>query len=520
MASPSQPGYRLAELAGGLSLAGDAADGFPEGKAIRTAALAVTLGQLVGANEAELRSAYFTTLARFLGCTGFATEEAHLYGAGDDVTVRNVMAMADAAQPLRTVAAVTSSIGRGASLGARARAVARLLGTPSAILDHARAQCDTTLAVARAFGLEDDALACVAAIMERWDGKGAPRKLRREAVPVPVRLLHVADVLETTWHRRDFDAALDELRRRRDRHLSPAVVDAAIRHANELRSVLDAGRDWEWFLESEPRPWAIVDDARFEQVAKTVGRLVDLKSTYTLGHSGRVAALARALLIAVGGTEADARVLSIAAHMHDLGRMGVPNSIWDKPGPLSRLERERAESHSALTERILRRSPALERFAPIAGAAHERIDGRGYHRRLAPGAIERSMRALAVADVATALSEPRPHRRALRSEELPRVLRKECAGLDDGLVEAVIDLADAKPRDGRRSSGRWPKGLTDREVDVLRATASGKTNAEAGMILGISARTVQNHLANAYAKLGVESRGGAALFMMEHGLLA
>lgn len=514
-----RPTYRLAELAGGLSLAGDAADGFPEGKAIRTAALAVTLGRLVGVTDVELRAAYFTTLARFLGCTGFAIEEAHLYGAGDDVTVRNVMAMADAAQPLRTVATITSSIGRGAAIGPRARAVARLLATPTAVLDHARAQCDTTLAVAHAFGIEGDALACVGAIMERWDGKGAPRKLRREALPIPVRLLHAADVLETIWHRHDFDAALAELRRRRDHHLSPAVVDVALRNASELRALLDAGRDWEWFLESEPQPRAIIDDARFERVAETVGRLVDLKSTYTLGHSARVAELARALLVAVGGSEGDARVLAIAAHLHDLGRMGVPNSIWDKPGPLSRLERERAESHSALTERILRRSPALERFAPIAGAAHERVDGRGYHRRLAPAAVERAMRVLAVADVATALAEPRAHRPALRTEDVPRVLRDECAGLDRGLVDAALDLAAAKPRDGRRSSGRWPNGLTDREIEVLRATASGKTNAETGIILGISARTVQNHLANAYAKLGVESRGGAALFMMEHGLL-
>jgi DNA-binding CsgD family transcriptional regulator len=99
------------------------------------------------------------------------------------------------------------------------------------------------------------------------------------------------------------------------------------------------------------------------------------------------------------------------------------------------------------------------------------------------------------------------------------VLGEECSGLDANIVEVALDIVASRPRDRRRSSGRWPNGLTDREVEVLRVVALGKSNAEAGVILGISARTVQNHLASAYAKLGVESRGGAALFMMEHGLL-
>src|SRR5437879_12899448 len=86
---------RLAELLGGVSLASDLANGFPPGKVLRTVVLAVEVGRRAGIDASTLRDAYYTTLLRFLGCTGFAHEEAHEFGAGNDIAVRNVMAMAD-----------------------------------------------------------------------------------------------------------------------------------------------------------------------------------------------------------------------------------------------------------------------------------------------------------------------------------------------------------------------------------------------------------------------------------------
>lgn len=519
MVQAPEAACRLAELAGGLSLGGDLTDGFPEGKAIRTAALAVELGRLVGAADRDLRAAYVTTLARFLGCTGFATEESRDYGAGQDIAVRHAMALADVDQPLRTLAVVAKNVGRGARLDQRVRAVGRLFGDGHAVRDHARAQCDSSLSIARAFGLSEDVLAGIPALMERWDGRGAPRGLRAEQLPLAVRLLHVADALETSWHRAGWEAALSELRRRRGGQLAPDLVDAALGAAPELAQKLGAGRDWEWFLESEPEPFTVVDALRLERVAETAGRLADLKSAFTLGHSERVARLGSGVLAALGASEADVRTLRLAGHLHDLGRVGVPNAIWDKPAPLSRLEREQAELHSLLTDRILRRAPALARLATLAAGAHERVDGSGYHRRLPSSALERAARVLAVADVAVALGEARPHRPAASGAALVKLLREDCPGLDRSLVEATLELSAGKPRDRRRSSGHFPKGLTDAEVRVLRVIAIGKSNAETAAVLGISPRTVQNHLASAYDKLGVSSRGGAALAMMEHGLL-
>src|SRR5260370_1581994 len=108
------PPPRLAELIGGLTLASDFATAFPPEKVLRTAVLVVELGRRAGLRDAELRDAYYVTVLRFLGCTGFAHEEAHVYGAGDDLGTRNVMSMADAATPVGTLRAITAGL-RGAA---------------------------------------------------------------------------------------------------------------------------------------------------------------------------------------------------------------------------------------------------------------------------------------------------------------------------------------------------------------------------------------------------------------------
>src|SRR5688572_1041392 len=116
---------RLAELLGGLTLAADLVNGFPPEKVLRTAILAAKIGQRAGLGAAACRDAYYLTLFRFLGCTGFAHEEARYYGAGNDIATRNVMALADAADPVRTLSAIVRRVGEGAPARARVQAIAR-----------------------------------------------------------------------------------------------------------------------------------------------------------------------------------------------------------------------------------------------------------------------------------------------------------------------------------------------------------------------------------------------------------
>src|SRR5207249_6009437 len=163
-----------------------------------------------------------------------------------------------------------------------------------------------------------------------------------------------------------------------------------------------------------------------------------------------------------------------AGLVHDFGRLGISNAIWDKAGPLGAGEWERVRLHPYLTERLLHQSPALAPLATIAVQHRERLDGSGYPRGLSGSAISRPARILAAADAYQAMREPRPHRPARSAEEAAAELRADVkAGRHDAdAVEAVLGAAGH--RVPRRREG--PAGLTPREVEVLRLLARGLSN--------------------------------------------
>ena len=214
---------------------------------------------------------------------------------------------------------------------------------------------------------------------------------------------------------------------------------------------------------------------------------------------------------------ADSADVFRAGLLHDLGRVGVPNGIWDKPGPLTDGERERVRLHPYYTERIVGRVGALAPLAALAGMHHERIDGSGYHRGSGRSDLPKPARVLAAADAYQAMTQPRPHRPALtRDEAADEMHALVKAGVLDG--EAVRDvLATAGHPTKARSS--WPGGLTDREVEVLRLLCRGNTKKSIAQTLSISARTADHHVRHVYEKAGVHTRAGAALFALEHDLL-
>jgi DNA-binding NarL/FixJ family response regulator len=131
--------------------------------------------------------------------------------------------------------------------------------------------------------------------------------------------------------------------------------------------------------------------------------------------------------------------------------------------------------------------------------------------------LGRAERLLAAADVACALREHRPHRKAFSSREAHRVLRDEAVAgrLDRGAVSAVTEAGGGPPA----VSAKWPAGLTAREIDVLRLVAAGAANKDISRALGITAKTVAHHVAHIYDKTGCRSRAGTTLYALEHGLL-
>lgn len=307
------------------------------------------------------------------------------------------------------------------------------------------------------------------------------------------------------------DRALEIVRARQGTELDPALTAVFLEHAGEILPSVDADSVWETFLAAEPAPRHLVSSERLIPIAEVFADYADLKSPFTLGHSRGVSAMADRVAAAMNLSEGEGESLRLAALLHDLGRVAVPNGIWDKRGALSRIERERVRSHAHHTALVLERSPLFEGIVPLADHAHERLDGSGYPRAAVPGGLP--ARILAAADVFHALQEERPHRRALARDAAAKELGNE--PLDPRVVSALLDLAGCDASAARA----LPDDLSPREAEVLELLACGLANKEIAARLAISPKTVQHHVARVYEKTGIRSRAAAAMYAVRKGLL-
>ena len=510
---------RLAELLAAISLATDLGRGFPPEKALRTCLVAARLADELGLDNRARGDTFYASLIQPVGCTAFTYEGARLVGTNE---LKGIPAYvrADTAHLREGLRAMREEV-RGEPLGRAARGLFKELTAGRRLLDYVvRADCEAGTRFTERIGLPDSVARVVLQVHERWDGNGLPARLGGDALEPGARVIAVADQVEI-FHRLDGRAATREmLRRRMNGWFDPAVVEACERCADDIFGELETGSVWEPVLAAEPTPRVTLPRWRVDDLAQAVADVVDLKSPYFLGHSRGVAELAETAARALGLGEDETTAVRRAGLFHDLGRVGVSNLVWDKPGPLSPPEWEQVRLHAYHTERVLARSPVLAPLAQLAGMHHERTDGSGYHRGVTAAAIPTGARLLAAADVFQALTEPRPQRPARSPEQAAQKIEAMAVSgtLDPESVRAVCDAAGVSLRRGR-ASAPWPAGLTDREVEVLRLLARGMTKKEIANALVIAPGTAHTHTVHIYEKLGVSTRAGLALFALERGLV-
>ena len=174
--------------------------------------------------------------------------------------------------------------------------------------------------------------------------------------------------------------------------------------------------------------------------------------------------------------------------------------------------------HVYYVERIFNRPEPLRRIGLLAATHHERMDGSGYHRGVGGTMLSSPARVLAAADAYSAMRQPRPYRGRLTEAEAARSSRRTPADgrLDPVATDAVLAAA------GHRAAARGPAGpagLTARESEVLALLAQGLPNKGIARELGISPKTVGNHVERIYTKLGVSNRAGAAMYAMQYGIV-
>ncbi|HEX2465152.1 MAG TPA: HD domain-containing phosphohydrolase [Thermoanaerobaculia bacterium] len=181
----------------------------------------------------------------------------------------------------------------------------------------------------------------------------------------------------------------------------------------------------------------------FFDTIRAIVATIDAKDGYTHRHSERVATFAVRLAREMGRETDELVMVRLAAMVHDVGKVGVPEAILNKPGRLTEAEFDQMKLHPIHGANILRHihSPMLERILPGVLAHHERWDGSGYPRRLAGSEIPFLGRLLAVADVLDALSSGRPYRDSVSFPDAIELLRLR-AGIDfdPEIVEAAVRL--------------------------------------------------------------------------------
>jgi HD-GYP domain-containing protein (c-di-GMP phosphodiesterase class II) len=483
---------------------------------MRQTVVALRLAGLAGASDRELEATYYLGLMMNVYCHADAAEQAKWFG--DEISLKgDGFEMLDMSTA-RMVFFILRRVGSHGSGMARARRLAAFpVAGPKRMAAFMTTHSTLGAQFAGRIGLDDAVCVAIRQGYEQWDGKGYPSHLRGEQICLPARLVQLASPVEVFSRRRGVEAAVTMARRHRGTQYDPAVVDLFCAHAPALLAGLDQASDWDTVLDTEPQLSRRVSGADLDLVLEAMADLVDLKSPYLAGHSRGVANLVSAAARAAGHPEDDVRALRRAALIHDLGRLGVSNAIWDKPGPITEAESERVRLHPYLTDRMLARVSALGRSREIAARHHERLDGSGYPRGLTAASLTPLDRLLAAADAYHAMTEPRPHRAPLDPGQASRDLRAEVVAgrLDSQAADAVLAAA------GHRAPARrtWPGGLTAREVEVLGLLARGHSNREIAQRLVVTPKTAANHVEHIYAKLGVSSRAAATLYATQHGLM-
>lgn len=175
---------------------------------------------------------------------------------------------------------------------------------------------------------------------------------------------------------------------------------------------------------------------------------VDAKDAYTKGHSLRVAQYAAELAAAVGATESEVDLIFRTGTLHDVGKIGVPDSILKKPGRLEPEERTIMETHPVLGELIVRKAPQLEETIPGVRHHHEAWDGTGYPDGLAGEEIPYVARVLAVADTFDAMTSDRPYRKGLDLDiALSEIAKGAGSQFDPELANAFVKLWNGRTID-------------------------------------------------------------------------
>lgn len=526
-AGRSRHDQRMADLLTALSLAADLALGLPAEHATRSCWIAMQVAGQLRLPAEQRGDLYYASLLMDAGCTAWTSRWAAAIQGDELAARRDLFFFRDPRDPLEVMDWLRRFVAVDAPLPVRTRRMLDFALHGRAFMQEGfQTTCEVANRFALRLGMPKTVQEALLHVFEQYDGKGMPSGIRGDAIPLCARIMHLCMFMEVT-HRTDGKEAARRLaRRRRATAFDPQVVDAflTLSERQEFWEALEEGSLLETVRLLEPQsPGRMLPHTRLLDAAYLAADFADMKSSYTLGHSRRVADLAVTLSQRLSLSSLQTETIYMAALMHDLGVVAVPTFILEKPAArLTQAEWEAVRLHPYHSERILSRVPAWSDAAALAGAHHEWLDGSGYHRGVTGTQIPIGARIVAVAEAYDEYTHDAPGRLAMKPEAALTQIGDEAGTRFDATVVNALAVELGGIRSGSPPTSRQretPGGLTAREVDVLRLAAKGLTRKQVAHALMISENTVRSHLEHIYSKIGVSTRAAAALFAVEHGLL-
>lgn len=436
---------RMAEIISALSYALDLTEGQPLGHSVDTCILGMRLADELRLSEKQKADLYYALLLKDAGCSSNASRMCQIFEADERRAKFEVKTTDWTRVNLESLVYLFHNV-------APTRFLVKRMWKTLGIALHREEQsqalfsmrCERGAQVARKIGFSEETAQAIHSLDEHWDGSGYPDKLRGDQIPLFAQIACLCQTLEVCARTQGRAAAFATLDKRSGRWFNPELVQAAKKL--ETNTALWAGlqsRDTatQMVQELDPGETVIADESRLDNICEAFGEVIDAKSPFTQRHSVGVATMAVRIAAQIGISQVAKVMCRRAALLHDLGKLGVPNTILDKPGKLNEAEWEVIRMHPLNTLRILERIACFSELAFVASAHHEKLDGSGYALGLKAAELPLTARIIAISDIYDALASRRPYRDALPIDEVVYIMSKDVPHRLDGLCfEAMLQV--------------------------------------------------------------------------------
>jgi len=416
---------KLAEVLGSFSYALDLTEGQPEGHCLRCCWIGVHIGRQIGLGEEAIWSLYYTLLLKDLGCSSNAARICELY-LTDDQSFKHDFKLVGT-NLSQVLGFVFDHTGRNVGWQKRLTAILNIMRNGGKIASELiSTRCNRGAQIARQLRFPEPVALGIHSLDEHWDGGGYPDGLQNEMIPINARIALLAQVADVFNFSHGKTAALNEIRLRSGSWLDPQLVAAfeAVSTDDNFWTMLNSPLLPQAVLNLEPAQFNVpVDESYLDDIASAFGQVVDSKSPFTAGHSERVGFYSYLIAQELNLPEPLCKWIKRAALLHDVGKLGVSSAILEKPGKLTDEEFRAVQLHAGFTEEILGKITHYNELSKVAGAHHERLDGKGYPRKISAIEIRLETRIITVADIFDAISAARPYHSANSVERTLEIMQ-------------------------------------------------------------------------------------------------